>query len=102
MFTRTVSIFLSVFRVHKKHKPSDKLLLHTSDRPTLTFAFTNAHDASRYASDDFITGNFSDLDFFRFVVPFIKAQGVQVAIASFGEDDPEGLLSGMALIRKYE
>ena len=34
-------------------------------------------------------------------MPFIKAQGVQVAIASFGEDDPEGLLSGLPLIRKY-
>jgi hypothetical protein len=37
----------------------------------------------------------------QFVAPFIKAQSVQIGIASFGEDDPDGLLSGHKLIRKY-
>jgi len=54
-----------------------------------------------HASDDFIVNNFADREFFQFVVPFIRAQGIPVAIASFGEPDPEALLSGTALIRKY-
>eukprot|EP00041_Stephanoeca_diplocostata_P007004 m.96841 g.96841 ORF g.96841 m.96841 type:complete len:213 (-) comp16673_c0_seq1:195-833(-) len=53
------------------------------------------------ASDDFIKSNFADLEFFKFCVPFIKAQGVHVAIASFGEEDAEAVLSGLPLIRKY-
>ncbi len=35
------------------------------------------------------------------MVPFIKAQGVEVGIASFGEADEEALISGIPLIRKY-
>jgi len=53
------------------------------------------------ASDEFILENFADLEFFKFCVPFIKAQGCHVAIASFGEEDPEAVLSGLPLIRKY-
>lgn len=35
------------------------------------------------------------------MVPFIKAQGCLVGIASFGEADEESILSGIPLIRKY-
>ncbi len=37
------------------------------------------------ASDEFIAKNFADIEFFKFVVPFIRAQGCLVGIASFGE-----------------
>jgi len=54
-----------------------------------------------FADERYIKDNFADLEFFKFVAPFIRAQSVTVAIASFGEHDPNGLLSGEALIRKY-
>ena len=37
----------------------------------------------------------------QFVVPYIRAQGVHVAIGSFGEENVEALMSGIPLIRKY-
>jgi len=54
-----------------------------------------------YANDDFIKANFADLEFFKFVVPFIRAQNCLVGIASFGQEEPEAVLSGIPLIRKY-
>jgi hypothetical protein len=53
------------------------------------------------AEDEYINNNFADLSFLKFVVPFIKAQNCQVAIASFGEFNEDALLSGKDLIRKY-
>eukprot|EP00729_Bicosta_minor_P013978 gene13978-6715_t len=50
---------------------------------------------------EFIDANFADLEFFRFVVPFIKAQNCEVGVASFGEDQPDAILSGLTLIRAY-
>eukprot|EP00037_Helgoeca_nana_P006092 m.56516 g.56516 ORF g.56516 m.56516 type:complete len:218 (-) comp16981_c0_seq1:251-904(-) len=87
--------------INRDWVPKVKLVIFDFDK-----TITNKHTGGSvmlpvHATDGFITGNFADLEFFKFVVPFIKAQGVQVAIASFGEDDPESLLSGMALIRKY-
>eukprot|EP00039_Didymoeca_costata_P026088 m.14894 g.14894 ORF g.14894 m.14894 type:complete len:228 (-) comp5243_c0_seq1:158-841(-) len=52
-------------------------------------------------TDEYITKNFADLKFFRFVVPFIRAQNCAVGIASFGESDEDAILSGIPLIRKY-
>lgn len=52
-------------------------------------------------SEDYMSKNFADLEFFKFVVPYIKAQGCQVAIGSFGEENVEALCSGIPLLRKY-
>lgn len=50
---------------------------------------------------EFIEANFADLEFFKFVVPFIKAQNCEVGIASFGEEEPDAILSGLTLVRAY-
>jgi len=52
-------------------------------------------------TDEYMDANFADLEFFKFVVPYIRAQGVHVAIGSFGEENIEALLSGIPLLRKY-
>eukprot|EP00035_Acanthoeca_spectabilis_P021531 m.438756 g.438756 ORF g.438756 m.438756 type:complete len:217 (-) comp18281_c0_seq1:144-794(-) len=87
--------------INRDWVPKVKIVIFDFDK-----TITNKHTGGSvllpvHATDEFIEGNFADLEFLKFVVPFIRAQGVQVAIASFGEDDPESLLSGMALIRKY-
>ena len=36
-------------------------------------------------TQEFITKNVSDREFFKFAFPLIRSQGVHIAIASFGE-----------------
>lgn len=53
------------------------------------------------ATPEFIQSNFADLQFLKFAVPFIKAQGCTVAVASFGSHNDDAIMSGKVLIRKY-
>eukprot|EP00040_Diaphanoeca_grandis_P020601 m.109564 g.109564 ORF g.109564 m.109564 type:complete len:312 (-) comp27967_c2_seq1:449-1384(-) len=53
------------------------------------------------ATPEFIENNFADLEFLKFCVPFIKAQGCTVAVASFGSHNEDAIMSGKVLIRKY-
>eukprot|EP00038_Savillea_parva_P027380 m.59264 g.59264 ORF g.59264 m.59264 type:complete len:216 (+) comp7874_c0_seq2:159-806(+) len=81
--------------------PKTKVVIFDFDK-TITLKHTGGSVMlPAYADEKYIRDNFADLEFFQFVAPFIRAQSVQVAIASFGEDDPDGLLSGLKLIRKY-
>lgn len=80
-----------------------KLCIFDFDK-TITLRHTQGSVAihqKHKAEDEFIQNNFADLEFLKFVVPFIKAQQVEVGIASFGEFNEDAILSGKDLIRKY-
>jgi hypothetical protein len=78
-----------------------KLVVWDFDK-TITRKHTNGSvSVGNQITDEYIIGNFADLEFFRWAVPHIKKIGIPMAIASFGQEDEHSLLSGLPLIRRY-
>jgi hypothetical protein len=78
-----------------------KLVVWDFDK-TITRKHTNGSvSVGNQITDEYILGNFADLEFFKWAVPHIKRIGIPMGIASFGQEDEHSLLSGLPLIRRY-
>jgi len=86
---------------HAQWAKNLEVIIFDFDR-TITRKHTNgAVMLPAHAKDDFIEKNFADLNFFKWLIPFIKSKKVTPCIASFGEDVKDSFLSGVKLVRKY-